>query len=124
MKKIILLLFFIAGITYAQVGYLEYNSPIYKFLERMETQHLIHGYNSFELPKTRQEVADYLLKLSLKKSKLDKTDQKLLNDYLQQFEFDINKTKKNTHRFSLKQSFRNCYRVKKNFFTSIPIKIK
>ena len=93
--KKIFLFFLFASISFAQVGYVEIGHPVYQFLERMETEKIIRNYDSFELPKTRSEVVKYLKMIIDKRAELDRIDQRLLNDLLIEFEFDIYSTTKN-----------------------------
>ena len=55
----------------------------------METLQIINNYNSFEIPKTRGEIAGYLKQIILNKSKLDNVDKKMLQDFIIEFEFDL-----------------------------------
>jgi hypothetical protein len=90
MKKIFFFIILFINVTKAQVGYVEYNNPVYDFLERMSSQHLIDNYNSFVIPKTRAEIAEHLSKLIANRNDLSKIDNKILADLLIEFDFDIN----------------------------------
>jgi hypothetical protein len=54
----------------------------------------IEGYNSSNIPVSRAEIADYLK--VLEKTKMSSTDKKLLEDFLIEFSYDINKNLKNS----------------------------
>lgn len=64
-------------------------NPVYVFLERMETQEIIHDYNSFEIPKTRKQVTGFLAQVIVNKKKLDKIDLQILDDLKIEFELEI-----------------------------------
>ena len=42
---------------FAQAEYVDVANRVYEFLERMNNLQLIENYNSFETPKTRNEIA-------------------------------------------------------------------
>ena len=83
----IFLLFTISII--AQTEYVSSSNSVYDFLERMETLQIITDYNSFELPKTRGEIAGYLKHIIKNESKLDYVDKKILKDLKVEFEYDL-----------------------------------
>ncbi len=87
MKKIFFLLI-ISGISYAQIGYVEYDHPVYSFLERMKASGVISDYNSFELPKTRKQVGKWLNEINEKRQTVTSVNQKILNDFLSEFAFE------------------------------------
>ena len=87
--KIILLLITLSFPMFAQTEYVLADNPVYKFLERMESLHFIERYNSFEIPKTRGEVGNYLKQVIGHEGELDKADKDFLNDYLIEFEFEV-----------------------------------
>lgn len=74
---------------FAQKEYVASENPVYNFLERMYEQKIITDYNSFEVPKTRSQVAGYLKTIESNKSALNKTDRMILNDLLIEFEYDV-----------------------------------
>ncbi len=80
----------------AQTEYVRADNPVYNFLERMESLHLIDGYNSFEIPKTRRVVAVYLSEVIQNKNKLDDADKKILEDLKIEFELEIFNTLSNS----------------------------
>lgn len=88
-KNIILILLFFASSGYAQIGYIEVNNPIYDFLDRMQSLHVIQNYNSFEIPKTRKEITKQLNEIIAVKDKLNSIDTKTLNDFIVEFNFDL-----------------------------------
>lgn len=89
MRKTIILLFIFVSLSYAQIGYIEVNHPIYNYLERMNSLHLIENYNSFETPKTRKDIVKYLKEIITVEERLNIIDARTLNDYLIEFEFDL-----------------------------------
>ena len=89
MKKIILILVFFASSGYAQIGYVEVNNPIYNFLDRMQSLHVIQNYNSFEIPKTRKVITKHINEIIAVKNKLNSIDAKTLNDFIVEFNFDL-----------------------------------
>ncbi len=90
MKKIILLLTIIStSVLSAQIGYVEISNPIYTYLDRMQSLHIIENYNSFEIPKTRKEITKHLRMIVNEKGKLNSIDAKTLNDFLIEFGFDL-----------------------------------
>lgn len=100
MKKLLLILFSLIILVNAQqVGYVEYNHKVYKYLDRLETQHLLDNYDSFEIPKSRKEISTYLQQLIKKRNKLNLIDQQILGDLLIEFEYDIKGTAENYSSF-------------------------
>lgn len=59
--------------------------PVYNFLARMEILKVISGYNHFEKPMARMEVAAMLNSASEKKSELSLIDQQMLDDFRKEF---------------------------------------
>ena len=62
----------------------------------METLQIIRNYNSFEIPKTRKEIAEYLITVIKSEKSLDDQDRKLLDDFNVEFEYDISGTLENS----------------------------
>ncbi len=91
MKNIfVVILFCVLSINlFAQDDYVGVDNQVYNFLERMETLHIIRGYNSFELPKPRKDIAAYIKQVIKNESMLDKTDYKILQDLKTEFEFEL-----------------------------------
>ncbi|MDA3861361.1 MAG: hypothetical protein PF445_09050 [Melioribacteraceae bacterium] len=89
MKKIIIVSFILMTNLFAQIGYVEVGNPIYTYLDRMQSLHIIENYNSFEIPKTRKEITNYLRAIKNTKNKLNSIDSQTLNDFLIEFEFDL-----------------------------------
>ena len=89
MKKITLIFLFLTVSIFSQTEYVSSTNSIYEFLDRMETLQIINNYNSFEIPKTRGEIAGYLKQIIENKSKLDNVDKKMLQDFIIEFEFDL-----------------------------------
>ncbi|MFZ0456273.1 MAG: capsule assembly Wzi family protein [Ignavibacteriaceae bacterium] len=89
MKKFIPIFLLLTISTFSQTEYISSSNPVYDFLERMETLQIITDYNSFELPKTRGEIAGYLKQIIKNESKLDDVDKKILQDLKVEFEYDL-----------------------------------
>lgn len=81
---------------FAQDVYVDVDNQVYDFLERMETQHIISGYNSFEIPKPRKDIASYLKQVIKNEDELDKTDYNTLQDLKTEFEFELFGTLENS----------------------------
>jgi hypothetical protein len=92
MKKILYIVI-LSGIlplnVWAQVGYVGIEDEIYEYLNRMQTIEVISNYNSFELPKTRNEIKSYLVQIINNYEKLDRIDKNKLADFVAEFEFDL-----------------------------------
>lgn len=87
--KIFLFLFFVCSAIFGQAEYVDVQNPVYEFLERMESQQIIHDYYSLELPKTRKKIAGYLNQIINNANQLDKIDKKILVDYETEFELEL-----------------------------------
>lgn len=74
---------------FAQAEYVPVDNRVYDFLERMSIHHFLENYNSFEVPKTRMEIANHLTSLNNKSSQLDEVDQLILNDLRSEFEYEM-----------------------------------
>jgi capsule assembly protein Wzi len=74
---------------YSQVGYIPVDDEIYSFLDRMNTISVISDYNSFELPKTRKNIKEYLITIVDSIDQLDRVDKNKLDDFLIEFEIDL-----------------------------------
>ena len=77
---IVSLIMIVCTVLTAQTEYVPTDNNVYKFLERMETLQIIPEYNSFEIPKTRKEIAEYLGKVLQSEQKLDEADN-YIGDY-------------------------------------------
>ncbi len=99
MKKIIFLVFLVSTISLAQDDYVSVNNSVYNFLQRMETLHIISNYNSFEIPKPRKEIVNYLKQAIASEDKLDTMDKQILNDLKTEFEYELYGTLNNSQSF-------------------------
>jgi hypothetical protein len=79
----------ICSVSFAQAEYVPADNRVYEFLERMETLQIIPDYNSFEIPKTRKEIAAYLKSVICNSELLNETDRKFLDDLKVEFEFEL-----------------------------------
>ena len=127
MKKLIFVFSLLSIFTikiFAQMEYVNYNNSVYNFLDRMETLHIIKNYNSFQIPKTRHEIASYLKVIMNHKSELDDVDKNILKDLEIEFEYDLYGSlnnsqsllgKGNYNLFSQKQKYLFFYNKPKKF---------
>lgn len=92
------LIFIYCSLLNAQTEYIASDNQVYNFLERMEALQIISDYNSFDIPKTRKEIAGYLKTIIKSEKKLDEQDRKLLDDLKVEFEYDLYGTLKNSTR--------------------------
>ena len=88
MKKLFLLLI-ISFKLFAQAEYVSVDNRVYDFLERMSILHFLENYNSFEVPKTRMEIANHLTSLLNNSFQLDEADQMMLKDFESEFEYEL-----------------------------------
>jgi len=88
-RKSIILIFVLLNSLLAQIGYVEITNPIYTYLDRIQSLHLIENYNSFEIPKTRKDITKYLQDIEIVKDQLNSIDARTLNDFLVEFGFDL-----------------------------------
>ena len=95
----VIAVFLLSTAVFAQDDYVSVDNQVYNFLERMETLHIISGYNSFEIPKPRKEIAGYIKQVIKNEDRLDKTDYKILNDLKTEFELELYGTLKNSQSF-------------------------
>jgi hypothetical protein len=77
------------SVIWAQAEYVPSENRVYPFLERMETLRIIPDYNSFEIPKTRREIAEYIGKVLQSVNKLDEADKEFLDDLKIEFEYEL-----------------------------------
>ncbi len=98
-KKIFFVIILFSSALFAQNDYVKIDNSVYQFLERMEALHIISDYNSFEMPKPREEIAHYLKEVSLNESQLDKVDHQIFDDLKTEFEFDMYGTLNNSQSY-------------------------
>lgn len=115
MKKIIITTIFVVAcnLLYAQVELVPPSHPIYDFLKRMQLMDVIDNYNSSVSPISRQQVANYLKVINEKKSKLNKIDKGILNDFNVEFEYDLEKTINSSYALFKKFDFNGIFSDKK-----------
>jgi hypothetical protein len=95
-KRVILLLIVFTAFLSAQTEYVPVGHNVYDFLDRMDALHIITNYNSFEIPKTRHQIAVYLKESDDKKDKLDGADKASLDDFKAEFELEYSGTLNNS----------------------------
>lgn len=88
MKKILAAVF-ITFKVFSQTEYVNVDNRIYDFLERINDLKLIDNYNSFEIPKTRNQISYYLRKIMNKTDRLDEVDLLILEDFKVEFEYEL-----------------------------------
>ncbi|MGE5350556.1 MAG: hypothetical protein ACM3P0_00630 [Acidobacteriota bacterium] len=115
----ILILFLLAfsSSAFAQAEYVPYNHPVYEFLERMNTLKFVSGFNDFERPTTRRNIARFLKEVLPFKTRLDHSDQNLLQDFQNEFEFEISGTLKNTQSLISDSTFSFLYQGQKHIYS-------
>ncbi|MCU7490885.1 MAG: hypothetical protein HF312_14575 [Ignavibacteria bacterium] len=113
----ILLLFAFSARAFAQAEYVPYNHPVYDFLERMNSLGYISGFNDFERPTTRRAVAAFLKEVLPLKGRLDLSDKRLLQDFQNEFEFEISGTLKETRNLIADSSFSFLYQGQKHIYS-------
>jgi len=96
MKRLAFFFIIFQCFVIAQTEYVEVGNPVYSFLERMETLHLIEGYNSFLLPKTRNNISESLKQIIAKRNELNEIDKEYLDDFKTEFEYEILGTLENS----------------------------
>lgn len=91
-KYFTLLLVLLTSIVYPQAEYIPSDHNIYEFLNRLDSYHIIHGFNDIERPITRRETAGYLSIILSHEQELSPIDRRILYDYLSEFEFELKGT--------------------------------
>src|SRR5437867_2194953 len=107
------LLLLLSSNSYSQVEMVAPSNRIYGFLERMGTNKIIGNYSSSMIPISRRQIAAYLDEIKVKENKISKTDRKLLNDFLVEYEYDINHTLNNASSFFSNFKFSDIFSDKK-----------
>ena len=96
LKITVLGLIFYSGLFSSQL-HVNINDPIYKYFDRLLTQGVLPNYMNTALPLTRDYIADMLILLSEKRDKLSRVDNKILDEYLEYYTYEI----KEKHYFQL-----------------------
>ena len=97
MKNILLAfisIFIFSSLLFSQADYVPADHPVYQFLERLNSRQIIN-YNSLEIPKTRKEVAGFLSEAIYNKKDLSGVDNRTLQLYAIEFEYELSGTKEN-----------------------------
>ncbi len=95
-RKIILFSLLFPVTLLAQAEYVEITNSVYSFLDRMETQHFISGYDEFEIPKTRRMISDKLKEILPVQESLNPSDRLQYEDLLIEFDLEMNDTTLNS----------------------------
>ncbi|MGA2667561.1 MAG: capsule assembly Wzi family protein [Ignavibacteria bacterium] len=104
---------FTSSQLYSQVEMVPPSDKIYDFLDRMSVNKIIDNYSSSMLPISRREISKYLITINVKRGKISRTDKKILDDYLVEYEYDIQRTLKNSSSFFSDFKFSDIFRDKK-----------
>ena len=88
-RRVFLLFIVCSAFLYSQTEYVPVSNKIYNFLNRMDALQIITGYSSFELPKTRHQIASYLKEAENKRDNLDAADRALIDDFKIEFELEF-----------------------------------
>ena len=113
MKRLFFLITFLifSITTFAQLELVPPSNSVYSFLNKMQVAGLVSEYSNSNLPLSRGRVAEFLTELKESEKKLSSTDQKILNDLLLEFSFDISGDLSNsfsfTDDFNFKRIFEN-----------------
>ena len=115
MKKLLLILALSSGFVWAQVGYVKSGHPVYRFLDRMNSQALLTDYDQYETPKTRKEIASRLIEISSKINDLSNVDRNRLSDFINEFYFDIYKSEEKYSSFFSEYDFKHFINDKEKY---------
>jgi hypothetical protein len=74
---------------YGQVENVPATHPVYLFLERMETRHIIEGYHDAVLPISRSEVSSFLKTIHDHAEELTGAEREYLSTYLSEFQYEV-----------------------------------
>lgn len=96
MKKYftILILSLLFQTANSQVELTNANDKVYDFLKRFQIEEIIPNYNSSNLPLSRYQISNYLLVINSNRSKLSVGDKNILDLYLKEYNYDINRNLK------------------------------
>ena len=67
------------------------HDPIYNYLDRLTTQGVIPTYMNGTLPLTRDYISEMLLELEQQRDQLSRVDKEILDEYLADYRYDIEK---------------------------------
>jgi hypothetical protein len=71
--------------------------PVYVFLKRMEVKRIITRYRDAIQPMSRRQVAEFLMTIQDQKSQLSNSERGWLQDYISEFQYDINGSTERIH---------------------------
>ena len=69
--------------------HVDIDNPIYDYLDRLATKGVLPSYQDNTLPLKREYVANILIKLNNQRDKLSRVDQKLLDEYLVDYRYEL-----------------------------------
>lgn len=116
---ILILLFLFFNKSFSQIELVEVSNPVYDFFKRMQLMKIIPQYNSSDIPISRSEAAKYIIDIKKNINTLNAEDRNFLNDYENEFEFEISgKTGNQVNLFGKNglKSFTNYNKIKHTYF--------
>lgn len=95
MRKIIFASLFLLVISlsnlFSQVEYVPIYHSVYEYLKKLSLKDIISDFNSSVLPLSRKKVSNYLVEANMNKSMLSSIEKRILEDFLIEFQYDIEK---------------------------------
>lgn len=77
-KNLVLLILFYSTFIFPQVETVPADHPVYPFLKRLQVEGILKSYNDIVLPKSKEEVQNYLLQIDSCKNLLSESDREYL----------------------------------------------
>ena len=84
-----LLLVLSTGFILGSNLHVDIDNPIYDYLDRLATKGVLPYYQNNTLSLKREYVANMLIKLNNQRDKLSRVDQKLLDEYLVDYRYEL-----------------------------------
>ncbi len=103
-KLFIILLFTFPSLLYAQVGTAPLYTPVYDFLERMETKGILKEVYNGTRPLSQKEIAEYLIIIRQKEDKLNNIELKQLESLEKEYQLALNLEDKRKYAIYQKQN--------------------
>lgn len=97
-RRLLVVLLLCASAASAQQENVPVSNPVYNFLKRMEVKGVIERYHDAVLPFSRSEVAEFLSKADENKNLLSPAERGWLNDFLNEFRYDMSHSTEKFHR--------------------------
>jgi hypothetical protein len=86
------------SLAFGQAENVAVGHPVYDFLKRMEVKGEIERYHDAVLPLSRKEIAEFLVHLKSRSPEFTNSERGYLEDFLSEFQFDIEGTMNGFHR--------------------------